>query len=56
MKGSYFLLFIFILALTACQSKPVDLVGEKVRVDGGTYNNINADELDSMLKKKILCL
>lgn len=41
-----------VLALAACQSKPVDVDGEKVGVDGGAYNNINTDELDSMLKNK----
>ena len=48
----FVLLFTVVFALTACQSKPVDVVGEKVNVNGGAYNNINADELDSMLKGK----
>lgn len=41
-----------VFALTACQSKAVAVVGETVSVDGGTYHNINADELGSLLKKK----
>ena len=41
-----------VLALAACQSKAADVVGQKVNIEGGAYNNINADELDSMLKKK----
>jgi len=47
-----FLLSAVVFALAACQSKAADVVGEKVNADGGTYNNITADELDSMLKKK----
>ncbi len=47
-----FLLSAVVFALAACQSKAADVVGEKVNADGGAYNNINADELDSMLKKK----
>jgi len=52
MKRIFFPLFVFIVALAACQSKPIDVVGEKVNVEGGAYNNINADELNSMLKDK----
>ena len=52
MKGNYLLLFIFILTLTACQSKVADVVGEKVRVDGGAYYNTNADELKTILNNK----
>ena len=48
----FVLLFTVVFALTACQSKAVDIVGETVNVEGGAYNNINAAELDSMLKKK----
>ncbi len=52
MKRFLILLIALNLTLAACQSKPVDVVVEKVSVDGGTYYNINADELDIMLKKK----
>ena len=52
MKRKVFLLFTFVFFLAACQGKPVDIVGEKVSADGDAYYNINADELDSMLKKK----
>jgi len=52
MKPIFFLLSALVFALAACQSKPVDAVGEKVNVNGGAYNNVNADELNGMLKKK----
>jgi phage shock protein E len=52
MKHIFFLQFVFVFALAACQSKPVDVFGEKVNVEGGAYYNINADELDSLLKNK----
>jgi len=52
MKRIFFPLFVFIVALAACQSQAVEVVGEKVSVEGGTYSNINADQLDNMLKKK----
>ena len=48
----FVLLFIVVFALAACQSKSSDVAGEEVSVDGGAYNNINAEELDSMLKNK----
>ncbi len=52
MKRICFLLFALVFALAACQSKAVDAVGEKVNVSGGTYNNINADELKTILNNK----
>ncbi len=52
MKCIFFLLFAFVFALAACQSKPVDVVGEKVNVDAGSYKNINADELKTILNTK----
>jgi len=48
----FVLLSAVVFALAACQSKAVDVVGEKVNVDGGTYNNINADELKTNLNNK----
>ena len=48
----FVLLSTVVFALAACQSKATDVVGEKVNVNGGTYNNIRADELNSMLKDK----
>lgn len=48
----FVLLSALVFVLAACQSKAGEVVGETVSVDGGAYNNINADELDSMLKKK----
>ncbi len=46
------LIFILLTAviLAGCQSKPVN--GEMVTVAGGSYKNVSADELNSMLKKK----
>ena len=43
-------LFIMILLLVSCQSTPI--TGETVTVDGGSYQNITAAELKSMLKDK----
>ena len=52
MKRNVFLLFTFVFSLAACQNKSINAVGEKVSVDSGAYYNINANELDSMLKKR----
>ena len=52
MKHIFFLLFALVFTLAACQSKPVDVVGEKVNVDGGAYNNIKAVELMTILNNK----
>jgi len=49
MKKIVFLLFAAIL-LAGCQSKPV--TGETVTVAGGSYRNVTADELNTMLKDK----
>jgi len=38
--------------LAACQSKPAEIAGDKIAVDGGTYTSVNADELNAMLKNK----
>ena len=43
-------LFISILLLSGCQSTPI--TGETVTVASGTYQNITAAELNSMLKDK----
>ena len=43
-------LFVTILLLVSCQSTPI--TGETVTVDGGSYQNITAAELKSMLKDK----
>ncbi len=48
-----FLLSIFLMVfLAACQSKPAEIAGDKIAVDGGTYTSVNADELNAMLKNK----
>jgi len=44
--------FISILFLSACQSEKVDLAGEKVSINGGSYTNINSQQLDAMFKNK----
>jgi rhodanese-related sulfurtransferase len=38
--------------LAACQSKPAEIAGDKITVDGGSYTSVNADELNAMLKNK----
>lgn len=52
MKRLFIFLFVLTLILTACQSQPVEITGQKVNVDGGSYANINAEELNAMLKEK----
>jgi rhodanese-related sulfurtransferase len=47
-KFTLSLLAVFVLA--ACQSKPV--TGETVTLDGGSYKNISAGELNVLLKNK----
>jgi len=44
--------FISILFLSACQNKTVDLSGEKVDANGGSYININSQQLNAMFKNK----
>jgi len=51
MKQLRVLLFAFVLSLSACQSKPAE-VTEKINVNGRTYTNVSADELNTMLKNK----
>ena len=52
MKRSIVFLLITISFISACQSKTVDLAGEKVTVDGGSYTNINSQQLNAMLESK----
>jgi|SRR3990172_918943 len=44
------LILLSVVILAGCQSKPV--TGETVTVAGGSYKNISADELNTMLKNK----
>jgi len=44
------LIFLSMLVLAACQSKPV--TGAAVALANGSYNNVTADELNSMLHNK----
>ena len=52
MKRFIIPILIAILVLSSCQSKPVEIVGQKVSVDGGSYTNINSQELNTMLKSR----
>ncbi|MBI1794163.1 MAG: rhodanese-like domain-containing protein [Chloroflexi bacterium] len=52
MKRFLILLFIFGLTLAACQNKPAQIVEQKISVPGGSYTNVSADELNTMLKNK----
>jgi len=45
-----FLILLTAIMLAACQSKPV--VGETITVVGGSYMNISAYELNTLLKEK----
>lgn len=40
------------LFLSACQSQPAVVTGEKVNVTGGSYTNISAKDLNAMMKSK----
>lgn len=52
MKRLFICMFILTLILTACQNKPVEVTGKTINVDGGSYTNVEADELNVMLKNK----
>ena len=52
MKKSTILFVLAILFLSACQSKAVDMEGEKVNLDNGFYTNLNSQQLNAMLKTK----
>ena len=52
MRKLIVILFSLVLFLSACQSEKVDLTGEKVNVDGGSYTNIDSKQLDAMFKDK----
>lgn len=43
---------ISILFLFACQGEIVDLSGEKVDVNGGSYHNLHSQQLNAMFKNK----
>ena len=52
MKKLVFLTLILTLFLFACQSKAVDLSGEKVDANGGSYTNIGSQQLNAMFGNK----
>jgi len=45
-------MLISILLLSACQSETMDLSREKIDVNGGSYTNINSQQLNAMFKDK----
>ena len=51
-KCIFFLLSVLVFVLAACQNKSVDGVGEKVNVGGGAYNDVNPQEMNTMLDNK----
>jgi len=51
-KKIFVVVLVSILLISACQSKLVDLSSEQVDVSGGSYNNINSQQLNAMLKNK----
>lgn len=52
MKRILLLSILLIVLLTACQSTPAEITGDKITIDGGSYTSVNADELNVMLKNK----
>jgi len=52
MRKNIITVLISILFLSACQGAKVDLAGEKVDVNGGSYTNINSQQLGALLKNK----
>lgn len=52
MKHLLFLLFTAIFFLSACQSQPAEIAGEKVPAGDGVYTNVSPQGLDAMLKRK----
>lgn len=51
MRRSLLIFLVFIaLSLTACQSEPV--TEEVISIAGGSYKNVTADSLNTMLKSK----
>ncbi len=52
MKRIFLLSILIVVLLAACQGKPVEIVGDKITVDGGAYTSVNADELNAMLKNQ----
>lgn len=52
MKRFLFFLFPALLFLAACQPQPAQSSGEKVTAAGGSYTNLTAAELNTLLKSK----
>ena len=52
MKRILLLSILLIVLITACQSKPEEIIGDKIDVEGGAYFSVDADELNTMLKNK----
>jgi rhodanese-related sulfurtransferase len=45
-------MFLSMLFLSACQTQPVEVVGETVNVNVGSYTNIDPQQLNTMLENK----
>ena len=52
MKKLIIPLLILILFLSACQSRAADVAGERIKVDGGSYTNVDSQDLNTMLNNK----
>ena len=52
MNKSIVSMIIAMLLLSACQSRAVDVAGETVTVQGGSYTNIDLPQLNNMLESK----
>lgn len=52
LKQATLSMFVLILLLASCQGKPVESAEQKVSMDGGSYTNIDAEQLNVMLKNK----
>jgi len=52
MKRLLLYALVAILFLSSCQSQTATASGEKVNVNGGSYKNVNPQELNDMLQQK----
>lgn len=52
MQRVFALLIALAVTLTACKSKSTATAEQRIGVSGGTYTNVSADELNTMLKNK----
>lgn len=52
LKQATLSMLVLILLLASCQGKPVESTGQKVSMDDGSYTNVDAEQLNVMLKNK----